>query len=239
MWTRGCIGIVMRPPARAAGGVRETGLMAGSSLRILLVEDDAPLRTVLAEVLREDGYAVEEAADGRSALDAMRAVPDAVVLDLQLPYLDGASFIRELRDRPAQGRVPLLVVSGAVQAADAADRLGRTPLCASRSLAREPHGRVSVSGGAVRNATPRYSALGQQAHPWQVAEARAGGLEARSTPPAPRACHPSGQTWRTFLANDATMCGHRTRRLCRHSRSRRATSWCSSPTADASWCTPT
>jgi DNA-binding response OmpR family regulator len=102
--------------------------MAGSSIRILLVEDDAPLRMILAEVLREDGYAVEEAADGRSALAAMRAAPDAVVLDLQLPHLDGASFIRELRDRPARGRVPLLVVSGAAHAADAADRLGADAL---------------------------------------------------------------------------------------------------------------
>ena len=102
--------------------------MAGSSIRILLVEDDAPLRAILAEVLREDGYAVEEAADGRSALAAMRAAPDAVVLDLQLPNLDGPGFIRELRDHPGRGRVPLLVVSGAAQAADAADRLGADAL---------------------------------------------------------------------------------------------------------------
>jgi DNA-binding response OmpR family regulator len=102
--------------------------MAGSSLRILLVEDDAPLRSILAEALREDGYAVEEAADGRSALDAMQATPDAVVLDLQLPHLDGPGFIRELRDHPGRGRVPLLVVSGAAQAADAADRLGADAL---------------------------------------------------------------------------------------------------------------
>ena len=102
--------------------------MAGSSIRILLVEDDAPLRMILAEVLREDGYAVEEAADGRSALAAMRAAPDAVVLDLQLPYLDGPGFIRELRDHPGRGHVPLLVVSGAAQAADAADHLGADAL---------------------------------------------------------------------------------------------------------------
>jgi CheY-like chemotaxis protein len=58
----------------------------------------------------------------------MRAAPDAVVLDLQLPHLDGAGFIRELRDHPGRGRVPLLVVSGAAQAADAADRLGADAL---------------------------------------------------------------------------------------------------------------
>jgi CheY-like chemotaxis protein len=103
-------------------------MVAGSSPRILLIEDDAPLRTVLAEVLREDGYAVEEAADGRSALDALRAAPDAVVLDLHLPHLDGPGFIQALRDDPDGARVPLLVVSGAAQAADAADRLGADAL---------------------------------------------------------------------------------------------------------------
>jgi CheY-like chemotaxis protein len=102
--------------------------MAGSPIHILLVEDDAPLRTVLAEILREDGYAVQEAADGRSALDALRAAPDAVVLDLQLPRLDGHDFVRALRDHTGCKRVPLLVVSGAAQAADAADRLGADAL---------------------------------------------------------------------------------------------------------------
>jgi hypothetical protein len=85
----GRVGIVMRAPACAAGAVRKAGRMAGSSIRILLVEADAPLRTLLSEVPREHGYTVEEAADGRSALDATRAVPDAVVLDLQLPHLAG------------------------------------------------------------------------------------------------------------------------------------------------------
>jgi DNA-binding response OmpR family regulator len=102
--------------------------MAGSCIRILLVEDDAPLRTVLADVLREDGYAVEEAADGRSALAALRPVPDAVVLDLQLPDLDGPGFVRELRDHADRQRVPVLVLSGAAQAAAAADRLGAAAL---------------------------------------------------------------------------------------------------------------
>ena len=82
----GRVGIVMRPPACAAGAVRKTELMAGSSIRSLLVEADAPLRTLVAQVLRERGDTVKEVADGGSALDARRAVPDAVVLDLQLPH---------------------------------------------------------------------------------------------------------------------------------------------------------
>ena len=102
--------------------------MARASTRILLVEDDAPLRTVVAEVLREDGYAVEEAADGRAALAAMQHAPDAVVLDLHLPHLDGPGFVRMLRDHTQWCRVPLLVLSGAARAEDAAERLGAAGL---------------------------------------------------------------------------------------------------------------
>jgi DNA-binding response OmpR family regulator len=97
--------------------------MAGSPIHILLVEDDAPLRTVLAEILREDGYAVQEAADGRAALELLRVEPDAVVLDLQLARRDGLGFIRALRDHPGGERVPLLVVSGAAPAPELAARL--------------------------------------------------------------------------------------------------------------------
>jgi DNA-binding response OmpR family regulator len=102
--------------------------MARCTRRILLVEDDAPLRAVVAEVLRDDGYTVEEAADGHAALAAMRSAPDAVVLDLQLPFLDGPGFVRLLRDHLPWSRVPLLVLSGAGRAEDAAARLGAAAL---------------------------------------------------------------------------------------------------------------
>jgi len=103
--------------------------MARCTRRILLVEDDAPLRAVVAEVLRDDGYTVEEAADGHAALAAtMRSAPDAVVLDLHLPFLDGPGFVRMLRDHLPWSRVPLLVLSGAGRAEDAAAHLGAAAL---------------------------------------------------------------------------------------------------------------
>jgi DNA-binding response OmpR family regulator len=102
--------------------------MARAAAHILLVEDDAPLRAVVAEVLRDDGYTVEEAADGRAALAAMRSAPDAVVLDLHLPYLDGPAFVQRLRHHRLWSRVPLLVLSGAGRAEDAAERLGAAAL---------------------------------------------------------------------------------------------------------------
>ena len=102
--------------------------MARHTRRILLVEDDAPLRAVVAEVLRDDGYMVAEAADGQAALAAMGSAPDAVVLDLHLPCLDGPGFVRMLRDHLPWSRVPLLVLSGAGRAEDAAAHLGAAAL---------------------------------------------------------------------------------------------------------------
>ncbi|GAA2338126.1 response regulator transcription factor [Dactylosporangium salmoneum] len=67
-------------------------------MRILVVDDDAAVRDSLARTLRFEGYQVETAADGRQALDAVRAdPPDAVVLDVSMPVLDGLTACRELR----------------------------------------------------------------------------------------------------------------------------------------------
>lgn len=118
----------MGPPAPPACVMPETGAMAHPSTRILVVEDDALLRAIVAEVLRDDGYVVEEAGDGRAALEAMRRAPDAVVLDLHMPHLDGLGFIRALRDRAQGCRVPLVVLSGATRADEAAAQLGADAL---------------------------------------------------------------------------------------------------------------
>ncbi|MEV6929123.1 response regulator transcription factor [Dactylosporangium sp. NPDC051485] len=67
-------------------------------MRILVVDDDAAVRDSLARTLRFEGYQVRTADDGRQALDAVAAdPPDAVVLDVSMPVLDGLSACRELR----------------------------------------------------------------------------------------------------------------------------------------------
>ncbi len=79
-------------------------------MRILVIEDEARIRSFLARGLEAEGYSVEQAADGRAGL-ALALGPswDLVVLDLLLPGLGGLEVLRELhRERPA---VPVLVVS--------------------------------------------------------------------------------------------------------------------------------
>lgn len=143
----------------AARGVQGLGRMAAPSTRVLLVEDDAPLRTLVAEALREDGYAVEEAADGREALDAMRRAPDVVVLDLQMPHLDGPGFMRVLRDQTRWGRVPVLVFSGAPRADAAAARLG------AEALVRKPFDLDELLGTVHRVSRARTGAESTPARP--------------------------------------------------------------------------
>src|SRR3954471_22499950 len=77
---------------------------------LLLVDDDAPIRRMLARTLAAEGYEVEAVADGGAALAAVeRSVPDAIVLDVAMPGVDGFAVTRRLR---AKGlRVPILLLT--------------------------------------------------------------------------------------------------------------------------------
>jgi two-component system, OmpR family, response regulator MprA len=77
--------------------------------RVLVVEDDADIAGVLRRSLDKEGYDVRVAADGEVALEeAGNFAPDAVVLDLGLPKLDGVEVSRRLR---AEGDVPILILT--------------------------------------------------------------------------------------------------------------------------------
>ncbi|MFL5867637.1 MAG: response regulator transcription factor [Thermoleophilaceae bacterium] len=79
------------------------------SARVLVVEDDVDIAGVLRRSLDKDGYDVRVAGDGEAALEQAAVFePDAVVLDLGLPKLDGVEVCRRLR---ADGDVPILVLT--------------------------------------------------------------------------------------------------------------------------------
>jgi len=81
---------------------------------ILVVDDEPFIRAFLAMVLEDEGYRVETATNGREALAmAHDRAPDVVLLDLLMPVLDGAGFLRECRADPAFGTVPVLLMSAA------------------------------------------------------------------------------------------------------------------------------
>jgi len=84
-----------------------------AAARVLVVDDNALQRDLVAEVLAGEGYAVRTAADGVDGLAAARALPpDVVVLDLLLPRLDGASMLAELRRDPRLSAARVLVTTG-------------------------------------------------------------------------------------------------------------------------------
>ena len=97
---------------------------------ILVVDDDAETRELLRIALTADGYTVATVANGRDALDHLRSHAETcvVVLDLMLPVMGGAQFRRaQLHDR-SLAWIPIVVMSGAVDADRQARDLGSVPL---------------------------------------------------------------------------------------------------------------
>lgn len=93
--------------------------MTGTTARILVVEDEADLRSLLDRHLERAGYRVILAEDGREALRAAWAQPvDLVVLDLMLPGVDGMEVCRRLRSDPRTARVPIVMLTARQEAAD-------------------------------------------------------------------------------------------------------------------------
>lgn len=84
-----------------------------SQRRILVVEDDQPIRTLIDDILEDEGYTTLHAMDVASALEvAEREEPDAILLDLGLPPTSGLDVLEQLRANPATRHTPVVIVSG-------------------------------------------------------------------------------------------------------------------------------
>jgi signal transduction histidine kinase len=101
--------------SRAAESAQNTSHETGAAerkLEVLVVDDDPDSRRVAADILRATNLLVREAADGESALGAMRRqTPDVVVLDLMMPVLDGFGVLAAMRADPRLNQVPVVVLS--------------------------------------------------------------------------------------------------------------------------------
>jgi len=85
-------------------------------MRLLLIEDYPPLRASVSQGLREAGFAVDAAADGREGLwYAESNAYDAVILDLMLPKMDGLEVLRRLRGKGVETHVLILTAKDAVE----------------------------------------------------------------------------------------------------------------------------
>jgi CheY-like chemotaxis protein len=84
----------------------------GRGACVLLVDDEDQLRRVMKDLLEREGYLVHEARDGAEALDEVdRRAPDIIVLDLNLPGMDGYTVLSQLRSRQATRSVPIIVLT--------------------------------------------------------------------------------------------------------------------------------
>lgn len=85
--------------------------------RVLVVEDDPSVRGLLQTLLSAEGYDVVTASDGLAGLvKATSTHPSLVLLDLMMPDLGGVRVLEELRDDPELAHIPVIVVTGKVDA---------------------------------------------------------------------------------------------------------------------------
>jgi two-component system phosphate regulon response regulator PhoB len=87
---------------------------------VLLVEDEAPLVTMLRYNLEKQGFRVDEATDGQEALTRITELqPDLVLLDWMLPIVSGIEVCRQIRRRPATRDLPVIMLTARTEDQDA------------------------------------------------------------------------------------------------------------------------
>ncbi len=88
-----------------------------SAVKVLVVEDDPSVRGLLQTLLSAEGYDVSTASDGLAGLvKATSSPPALVLLDLMMPDLGGVRVLEEMRDDPDLADIPVIVVTGKVDA---------------------------------------------------------------------------------------------------------------------------
>ncbi|HEX9165662.1 MAG TPA: type II/IV secretion system protein [Gemmatimonadales bacterium] len=92
--------------------IEEAAEASGLKGTVLLVEDEDQLRRVMKDLLEREGYRVVEARDGVAALEQVdRFAPDVMLLDLNLPGLDGYGVLSHVRSRPGTATLPVIVLT--------------------------------------------------------------------------------------------------------------------------------
>jgi CheY-like chemotaxis protein len=129
--------------------------------KILVVDDEVTVRSLLQEFFAPLGYEVLTAADGQEALTlAVEEIPDVVLLDIMMPGMDGMEVCRRLKANAGTGAIPVIMMTGAVGGALAAtltapDDLVLKPLILKDLLARV---RALIAVGHLTNRLDRLLA---------------------------------------------------------------------------------
>jgi CheY-like chemotaxis protein len=103
----------------------------GSARRVLVIDDDDGVRAMFSRVLTGEGYSVQVAATAEAALGQVEQKrPDAIILDLRMPLINGVGFLYRLREDPANQDIAVGVITGEL-ALDAATVNDLRTLCAA------------------------------------------------------------------------------------------------------------
>lgn len=114
----------LQPPAREAAPPRQQALSALEGKQVLVVEDDPLARDVAQHLLERAGVVVHLACDGEQAVAAVRGrYFDAVLMDIQMPVMDGMQATRIIRQQLGQKALPVIAVTGNVLEKDRTDCL--------------------------------------------------------------------------------------------------------------------
>jgi putative two-component system response regulator len=123
------------PPAANAGP------QSAHVHRILIVDDEASNRGLIAMVLASSGFQCEEAADGVLALEALRERPfDLVVLDIDMPRMKGTEVLKRLRESPPRPHLKIIMISGRATA----DEMAHMMLAGADDYLAKPFSRMQL-----------------------------------------------------------------------------------------------
>lgn len=110
--------VIVAEPSAAASG-------SGDARHILLADDDEQMRRLLRAVLERDGYVISEAVDGLDTLDKVEQHPyDLILLDMDMPRLDGCGVLEELRARVPTAGIPVIMLTAKTESEAQALDLG-------------------------------------------------------------------------------------------------------------------
>ena len=85
--------------------------------RMLIIEDEELLRNLYSELLEMKGFHVDTAIDGKAALEQLNEIrkPDLILLDINMPEMDGIEFLRIIKGNEKLKRIPVVLVTGVIQ----------------------------------------------------------------------------------------------------------------------------
>jgi two-component system cell cycle response regulator/two-component system cell cycle response regulator DivK len=108
-----------RAPGAAPARAKSSNVATGPGDLILVVEDNPANMKLVREVLKGRGYRILEATSGEEALDAVKFIrPDLILMDIQLPGMDGLAVTRQLKEDPATRDIPTIALTAHVMKRD-------------------------------------------------------------------------------------------------------------------------